>query len=305
MENQDKLYEQFQQASQKAESKGFPAMDKVWARVEDKLDHKVLKNENKLWKKIAIAASFLLLFTLGYQSFKDNREVIEPQNTVVNTEIEATKTDAIIIEKEEKIETPSLVNTQEAEKIIQGKIATQETVAIVENDAKEPVVEASDAETTSDKQKAQKEKSPGYFNTRKFNAVGVQSSLAAKETAHDSIRTEQITPRKDPLFVVDGRAMTNKNDDKLDTLLKKENINNEDIESFEILPEPLYIINGTEYSEEELFGSNPTSPYFPLDRQEILSTTVLLEKEATAIYGEKGKKGVVIISTKNGKPLKK
>ena len=78
----------------------------------------------------------------------------------------------------------------------------------------------------------------------------------------------------------------------------------EEVESVEYLDDPLYIINGVEYTEKELFGPNPTSPYYPLDKQEITSTTVFQGESATNLYGEKGKKGVVIISTKNKKPLK-
>ena len=60
-----------------------------------------------------------------------------------------------------------------------------------------------------------------------------------------------------------------------------------------------------EYTEQELFGPNPTSPYTPLSEQEIDSITVLQQEKAITIYGQKGKKGVVIISTKNGKPAAK
>ena len=67
--------------------------------------------------------------------------------------------------------------------------------------------------------------------------------------------------------------------------------------------ESVAVINGVEYSEEHLFGPNPTSPYAPLNKQKITSTKILLSEEAVSIYGEKGKKGVVIISTKNNKPV--
>lgn len=53
-----------------------------------------------------------------------------------------------------------------------------------------------------------------------------------------------------------------------------------------------------------MFGPKPTSPYTPLDKQDIISLNILLEEEAIKIYGEKGKKGVVIVTTKNGKPKK-
>ena len=37
-------------------------MDKVWNRVEEKLDTKIIKKKSEVWKKLAIAASFLIVF---------------------------------------------------------------------------------------------------------------------------------------------------------------------------------------------------------------------------------------------------
>ncbi len=313
MENQDTLYKQFQQASQKAEGKDFPAMDKVWARVEDKLEQKALKNENKLWKKIAIAASFLLLFTLGYQFFKQDSKIITPENSVVNGEIETIKTETPIIKNEEQEITPSIVNSAKAKEIIQDKMVTEQAVTVVENNTpatadelfEETAAKSFETNKVEVRQNSKKEKNAGYFNPPTYDAVSVESSFVQRQKQRDSFAEEQVLKRPNPLLVVDGEAVVNRNNDNLDTLLKKSNTRNEDVETLQVLAEPLYIINGTEYSEEELFGKNPTSPYYPLDKQEIISTKILLEEEATAVYGEKGKKGVVIISTRNGKPLKK
>jgi TonB-dependent SusC/RagA subfamily outer membrane receptor len=76
----------------------------------------------------------------------------------------------------------------------------------------------------------------------------------------------------------------------------------DNLETIKVLPDPLYIINGVQYTEQELFGSKPTSPYAPLSKLDIYTISILQEEKATAIYGEKGKKGVVIITTKSGKP---
>lgn len=51
MDNQDKIFDKIKTASQKAETMDFPGMEKVWARVDEKLDKKALKTKNKLWKK--------------------------------------------------------------------------------------------------------------------------------------------------------------------------------------------------------------------------------------------------------------
>ena len=86
--------------------------------------------------------------------------------------------------------------------------------------------------------------------------------------------------------------------------MKVEELNNTEMDSIVYLANPLYIINGNEYTEKELFGPNPTSPYAPLNQQDIISTSIYQGEDATKLYGEKGKKGVVIITTKNGKPKK-
>ncbi len=53
-----------------------------------------------------------------------------------------------------------------------------------------------------------------------------------------------------------------------------------------------------EYSEESLFGKNPTSQYAPLSKQKIEKIEVIQPADAVKIYGKKGEKGVVIISIK-------
>ena len=92
----------------------------------------------------------------------------------------------------------------------------------------------------------------------------------------------------DDLVVIDGK------------LSKKSlnNINPEEVESIIELKEPVYFINGVEYSEDSLFGENPTSPYAPLSKQKIEKIEVIQPADAIKIYGEKGKKGVVIITIK-------
>ena len=64
MENHDKLYTQFKNASEKIEATSFLNSAKIWDKIEGKLDTKVLKKQNHLWKKIAVAASILLVLSI-------------------------------------------------------------------------------------------------------------------------------------------------------------------------------------------------------------------------------------------------
>jgi len=301
MENQDKLYKHFQQASQKAESNDFPAMDKVWARVEDKLDHKVLKKENSTLKKIAIAASFLLLMTLGYQFLNNKQEVeVIPSDGIVSPAkeekfigIDSVQKDAVVVNEERH----PLIK-KDADKIIQEQLNKQESMAL-EEVTESPLVVQEDAVENILSKKLDKNKEESEFVTRKFNSVSVKRSAIEPNNFVEKEETASTQEKSSPLVVLDGKAVK---DSSAKGYL---NSDSDDFETIAYLPNPLYIINGVQYTEEELFGPNPTSPYHPLTKQEILSTSILQGESATNLYGEKGKNGVIIITTKNGKPLKK
>ena len=121
----------------------------------------------------------------------------------------------------------------------------------------------------------------------------------SKYKAPKSKAAAPVQQNKD-LVVIDGVAM----DKGYNAEKELAKLNAADIETT-VLPNPLYIINGVEYTEESLFGKNPTSPYAPIDIQKITSTNILQPADATIIYGKKGKNGIVIITTKDGKPAEK
>jgi hypothetical protein len=132
------------------------------------------------------------------------------------------------------------------------------------------------------------------YKTDKVVSDGIVKSVNpnVKYEEDEEVAKKQDAKKLSPLVVINGEVAKN----------GKKAMNDVEIESLVELKEPLYIINGIHYSELEMFGPNPTSPYAPLEKQEITSLKILLEEEAVKIYGEKGKKGVVIVSTKNGKP---
>ena len=143
--------------------------------------------------------------------------------------------------------------------------------------------------------------SRGYFNAASTNSPKYTTTKGVKKEQFDidysnvvETNTEQ-TKKSAPLVVIDGKASNEK---------ELRNISSSQLDSIIVLKEPLYIINGVQYSEQELFGPNPTSPYAPLTRQDIIKTVILQEADAEKEYGDKGKKGVVIITTKDGKPKK-
>ena len=126
MENQDKIFDKIKNASQKAEEKDFPAFEKVWMRVEEKLDKKEDKKAIALWKKLAVAASLLLFFSLGYQFLKPESKIITPNETKENNVVIQEKQDTNTTEK------PSENIKPDAEVILKKQISKETPVVVVE-----------------------------------------------------------------------------------------------------------------------------------------------------------------------------
>lgn len=289
MEKEDKIFEQFKSAAENAELKEFPAMDKVWSRVEDKLDNKKNKKAVLLWKKIAVAASLLLVTTLGYQFFKENTIEIKPNQNI-------TATDSIKKENPNAVVTAEPINPaikKDANQILQtqiGSVGNSSSVVMAEQDDT-----AFRADTLSKTMQAEYKSSSNNNAYWKEESKIESKKATAKDVEMFMNKSNQVldTHTEEPLVVID---------DKVEKKSIKE-IEFNEVDSLVVLKEPLYIINGVEYTEQQVFGPNPTSPYTPLNKQEIETLYILQDEKAIEIYGNKGKKGVVIITTKNGKPL--
>lgn len=295
MGTEEKLYKKIQQAAENAEQKDFPSMEKIWARVEDKMETQTLQKEKHLWKKIAVAASVVLLGTLTFFLLQEKETVIVPENTI--TTIDSSKN---------TIPTPEsangLVNTppeikKDAEQILQQQIVIQNNIVIndtINYKSKKEVMIPTPIAMEEVQEMAKTSFIPTYNNNTLNSASTNDSGYLAKGKRYDLANSVNLLKEKDKkvanddLVVIDGKVS------------KKSltNINPDEIESVVELIEPVYFINGVEYSEESLFGENPTSPYAPLSKQKIDTIVILQPEKAIPIYGEKGKKGVVIISIK-------
>jgi hypothetical protein len=320
MDNQDKLFDKIKEASQNAEFKGFPAMEKVWSRVEEKLDKKEDKKTIALWKKIAIAASLLLIISVGSQFLRtEKKSNTETSNEVVNNESVKEPIQKPGSEKNQIAvsEDSGIVSKTEAEEILNNQVKEKPPVAIQENliGNSEKIEYETAPLIVSDAMPAlAPPTSYGYLAEKdsitKDKALSYESAKSAKRESYriaDAAEEPLRAKKSAPLIILNGNAMAHSDDAKRDKMMQDElpNLNPENVESLVILDDPLYIINGIYYSENDLFGKNPTSPYAPLDKQEIKTITILQDLEATSKYGERGKKGVVIITTKTGKPALK
>ena len=295
MGTEEKLYKKIQQATENAEQKDFPGMEKIWARVEDKLETQTLQKEKHLWKKLAVAASIILVGTLTLFLLQEKENVVIPENNV--TTIDSSKNNIPTHES-----TNGLVNTtpeikKEAEQILQQQIVIQNNIVIndtINYKSKKEVMIPTPIAMEEVQEMAKTSLVPTYNNNISNSASTNDSGYLAKGKRYDLANSVNLLKEKDKkepnddLLLIDGK------------LSKKSlnNLNPEEIESVVELKEPIYYINGVEYSEESLFGENPTSPYAPLSKQKIDTIIILEPERAIPIYGEKGKKGVVIITIK-------
>lgn len=295
MGTEEKLYKKIQQAAENAEQKDFPGMEKIWARVEDKLETQTLQKEKHLWKKLAVAASIVLVGTLTFFLLQEKETIIVPENTV--TTIDSSKN---VIPTPESAN--GFVNTtpeikKEAEQILQQQIVIQNNIVIndtINYKSKKEVMIPTPIAMEEVQEMAKTSLVPTYNNNISNSASANDSGNLAKGKRYDLANSVNLLKEKDKkvanddLVVIDGKVS------------KKSltNINPDEIESVVELKEPVYFINGVEYSEESLFGENPTSPYAPLSKQKIDTIVILQPEKAIPIYGEKGKKGVVIITIK-------
>ncbi|GEC79270.1 hypothetical protein [Flavobacterium aquatile] len=314
MDNKDTLFNKIKSAAENAENQDFPGMEKVWSRIDAKLDTKVEKKHNNNWKKLMIAASILLFFSIGYQFIKSDEVILVPQNEVVTKDsikpiIENTLENQNALVQSEELN-PNI--KENADEILEEQIKKTNTVAVAESveetkRSDNGYLELSNdliPESTPSKHylnSASSNNSGTWMGSPKFESRGVEYKEAQKademeiSNKNAVAKKEQKAKKVEPLVIVDDKITDKKVSDLVD----------EDVDILVELKEPLYIINGIEYTELEMFGPNPTSPYSPLNKQEIESFTVLQPEKATSIYGEKGKKGVVIVTTKNGKPAPK
>ena len=295
MGTEEKLYKKIQQAAENAEQKDFPGMEKIWARVEDKLETQTLQKEKHLWKKLAVAASVVLVGTLTFFLLQEKENVIIPENTI--TAIDSSKN---------SIPTPEtangLVNTspeikKDAEQILQQQIVIQNNIVINDtiNYKSKKEVALPTIAMEEVQEVAKTSLAPSYNNSMSNSASTNNSGYLAKGKRYDiTMNSAETTQEKDKnvanddLVVIDGKL----------TKKSPKNISNADYESVIELKNPLYYINGVAYTEEELYGENPTSPYAPLSKQNIDTIVVLQPERAISIYGDKGKNGVIIITIK-------
>ncbi len=95
MENKDKIYEQFKNAANKAEQKGFDRMDAVWNRVEEKLDEKKKRRGIAWWKYSGVAALLLLFISIGNLIMRNDADPVVAPNVIHENNVTVIDTNKI------------------------------------------------------------------------------------------------------------------------------------------------------------------------------------------------------------------
>src|SRR5690554_4392497 len=290
--NKTNIDKYFRKLSEEQEPKAYNNMDAIWDKVEEKLDQKKKKRVIPFWKYAGIAAAVLVLITVGSRFINQNP-------TVQNSESETT--DIVLIE-EEKIqeEFDSLHNSDdvvafelampEKKEIIgnsetittkEGKIL-QEVVkytppVIVEKTVESEIV-LDDTYSEKDSNSLEEIAIIGYSQRTKIaytgSALKIEKSDKHGNSSTSSLRGEASgvnlfkesgAPGSDATIRIRGRGSVNQN------------------------TSPLYIIDGKPISQTDLNNIHP---------DDIGEITVLKDTSATAIYGDRGVNGVILIQTK-------
>jgi Ca-activated chloride channel family protein len=307
MENQHKIENQYKKAAEKAETKDFASMEKVWSKVEEKLDAKEDKKAIVTWKRIGIAASLLLIGTLGYNYF-NQQSPIETKNPVVIENKELKTNQPIVVEettvrdKEERVEIldkqlnkqtvvkSDVLLDKKSEEIIEDQDSSNEyyymkgKIKFIKGNNQNIRTSASPNTVKPSNQINHGIAYDGYLNTE------TTTSTLAQQTIDDI--TPENRPNANILNTLQGQvagvAITTSagqpGTNKTDVIIRGVgSINNSN--------DPLYVVDGVPINQ---------SMFRNLNANEIESITVLKDASATSIYGNRGSNGVIIITTKNG-----
>lgn len=275
MGTEEKLYKKIQQAAQNAEQKDFPGMENIWARVENKLETQTLQQEKHLWKKIAVAASIVLVGTLAFLLLQPKENIIVPENTI--TAIDTTKNEIPTPESANGFATTNPVIKKDAKEILQQQIVIQNNIVI--NDT---INYSSRKEVTIhtpmmlEEVQAKTSFAPELRNDASNAAFLSNQGYAAKGKAYSitTVSAEDIS--QEPI-----KEMMNNDFVIIRGQISQESANGN---------EPLIVLNNHLVTKAILNDIDPNS---------IASVTVLKNQAAISLYGEKGKNGAIVLTTKN------
>lgn len=187
MENQDKNIEKyFRKLSEEKEPKTFPNMDKVWDRIEQKLDQKETTKIIPFWKYAGVAAALLVFISVGIQLInntpnKENLPNVNDQRIVIDErkakeileDQKNSQKDIYAFEEVEKKEESNAV--QKKNEFLPKKEAVSNSSKSVTNDIKFTDVEAKSDHEVKNELTSQKDFDNATFSGKETNYGYVRS----------------------------------------------------------------------------------------------------------------------------------
>lgn len=314
MENKEnnKIDELFNKAGKKAEENDtFPAFDKVWDKVEKRLDEKSKKKNRiiPIWLPYGIAAGLALTFGILY--FTNKSEAPTPKSIIVQNNPNKNS------ENQNNSESDNSSNIQKIDSGIQNNIKKipidggNEMIAYHDAVATTPIevqkINRVELETIDMPAPIKNSEAPPIISnhletsTGVYNApppppsTGSKASIVERSSSDiesvvvtaEGIKRNKMTasyPRvsADALIgTVAGISVEPK---------KREKIVIRGVSSIKNTSQPLYVVDGLLYDKNIITALNPSK---------INSVTVLKNAAATSLYGSRGQNGVVVIMTKD------
>ncbi|WP_160140193.1 TonB-dependent receptor plug domain-containing protein [Chryseobacterium sp. c4a] len=273
MEN-NHIDQQFSEASKLSEEPTvFPGFEKVWTKVEEKLDHKKDKKRNiPLWFPYGIAAS--LMIGLGALYFLNKKEIGEPvKSSIVETKpsVEKTPVDTHIA----KIDEITKKNIQK-EKNKKSTLAEKPIVytTLIPEPPKVPNILSVDAPPaierhleTSDGIKSIEEVAITGYGIKKMTTTTASSVSTVSDMLSGTVPGLSVSKSgKDTDIRIRGMSSINTN-----------------------TKQPLVVVNGIPTTTEALKEINP---------ERIKEMNVLKPEASSALYGSRASNGVIVVKTK-------
>ncbi|NDI98279.1 DUF3520 domain-containing protein [Flavobacterium sp. LaA7.5] len=340
MENRDKIYEQFKEAAEQAEQKGFDRMEAVWNRVEEKLDNKKKRHAIAWWKYTGVAALLLLFISIGNLLINNNPDVITnpkvtPENNV--TVIDTQKINETFTTEREvehiiaDIDTTPKNKLEKLDPIIKDKknYRSKEHVingrSIIEEVKYKPLEAQKKVNTPVAESETMVLRSPRYFNDVIAKPTAIQGyvnqslSNSATISQNPDNQYPAVTTNRYPVKSIDAKE---KSADVVASVEAVEDRANASvIQSLQGQVAGIAIGIGTGQPGADstiiLRGTGTINgnaePLFVVDgipvdedgfrsisQNDIASYSILKDAVATSIYGNRGANGVIVITTKKG-----
>ncbi|MBW8523457.1 von Willebrand factor type A domain-containing protein [Chryseobacterium chendengshani] len=318
MENNHDIDKKFNDASQSVEEPAtFPGFDKVWAKVEIKLDNKEKKKVIPIWFSYGIAAS--LIIGLGAFYFIDKKDVVDiskpnlVQNTVsakVNSKVEVTNS---IVKSNIEKEIVVVPSQKENQVLVYSNVVPEPVKAPIilvpqQGDyrvASNPYYMEPDHDGVLDKddepQDMREVVVTGALGIRKRQDVissstqisnsnviqSLQGSVAGIKISNNSNNNGWLynqSYNNNPVNYLQGQIPSN----TISGILSQ-NILIRGAASLDWNNQPLIVIDGV--VKDQNFLSK-------LNSQQIKSVDILKDASASALYGSRASNGVIVITTK-------